>query len=191
MGVLYAALAPSGSAQTPSGAPNADKVAFGNELYLQGCSSCHGLSGQGSKLGPSLVGVGSAAVDFQVGTGRMPLAVRAAQANAKPPRYGADEIDALGAYIQTLGGGPTVPTAEDLDLSNTELAVGGELFRTNCAQCHNFAGKGGELTHGKFAPSLQDSTPQHIWDAMSTGPEQMPVFDRSLSPDQKRDIIRY
>jgi ubiquinol-cytochrome c reductase cytochrome c subunit len=122
----------------------------------------------------------------------MPLAVRAQQAYAKPPVYGPAEIDALGAYVESLGGGPRPPTEADLDLSDANLAIGGELFRTNCAQCHNFAGKGGELTYGKSAPSLQDTTPQHIWDAMLSGPEQMPVFgDRSLSPDQKRDIIHY
>jgi ubiquinol-cytochrome c reductase cytochrome c subunit len=188
IGAFYAALAPSGRAST--NAPNADLIAKGNALYLQGCSTCHGLSGQGSSLAPSLVGVGGAAVDFQVGTGRMPLAVRGPQANTKPVRYSQDDIDALAAYVDSLGGGPKQATAADVDLSEADLAEGGELFRTNCASCHNFVGKGGALAHGLYAPSLTNTTPKHIYEAMQTGPSNMPVFgDKTLTPEQKRDLI--
>ena len=33
-----------------------------------------------------------------------------------------------------------------------EIAQGGELFRLNCASCHNFTGQGGALSQGKYAP---------------------------------------
>jgi ubiquinol-cytochrome c reductase cytochrome c subunit len=190
IGVLYAAVAPSGRATSNSS--QADLIARGNQLFLQGCSSCHGLQGQGSSLAPSLVGVGAAAVDFQVGTGRMPLALRAAQPDAKTPKYNQADIDAMAAYIESLGGGPTVPTASQLDTSGTNLAEGGELFRTNCASCHNFVGKGGALTQGKYAPDLTDTTPKHVWEAMVTGPANMPVFgDRNLTQEEKKAILNY
>ena len=45
----------------------------GSVLFAEGCSSCHGLNGQGTSDGPTLVGVGAASVHFQVSTGRMPM----------------------------------------------------------------------------------------------------------------------
>ena len=60
---------------------------------------------------------------------------------------------------------------------------GGELFRTNCAMCHNAAAAGGALTRGKFAPALADVSGKHIYEAMVTGPQNMPVFnDANISP---------
>src|SRR5947208_16634977 len=139
IGAAYAAFAPSGRAE--GNAPNADQIARGNALYLQGCSTCHGLSGQGSSVAPSLVGVGGAAVDFQVGTGRMPLALRGPQANKKPVRYSQDDIDALAAYIESLGGGPSAATEADVDTTVANRAEGGELVRTNWAAGHNVRGQ--------------------------------------------------
>ncbi len=67
-----------------------------------------------------------------------------------------------------------------------------ELFRTNCAQCHNAVGAGGALSEGKYAPPLDQTLPEHIYAAMVTGPQSMPVFnDANLTPDEKRDIIAY
>ncbi|HNM96252.1 MAG TPA: cytochrome c, partial [Mycobacterium sp.] len=58
--------------------------------------------------------------------------------------------------------------------------------------CHNFTGKGGALSSGKFAPELDDATEAQIYTAMLTGPQNMPKFsDRQLSPEEKRDIVAY
>jgi ubiquinol-cytochrome c reductase cytochrome c subunit len=190
IGFLYAAVAPSGRAASSSS--QEDLIAKGNQLFLQGCSSCHGLQGQGSEVAPSLIGVGAAAVDFQVGTGRMPLALRGQQPEAKTPRFTQKEIDAMAAYVASLGGGPSIPAAAELDTTGANLAEGGELFRTNCASCHNFVGKGGALTHGKYAPDLSDTTPKHVYEAMTTGPANMPVFgEKTLNAEQKKNIIKY
>jgi len=168
------------------------QVEQGRALYLEGCSSCHGLDAEGTSVAPSLIGAGAASVHFQVATGRMPLAAPVVQAERKAPSYSADEIAALAAYIATLGPGPAIPTAEQLDTSSADLARGGELFRTNCAQCHNFAGSGAALTEGKAAPSLMDATPQEVYEAMLTGPQNMPVFgDGTLTQSDKQDILKY
>nr|BFE88629.1 hypothetical protein GCM10020093_112300 [Planobispora longispora] len=59
------------------------------KLFQQSCASCHGLSAEGIEgRGPTLVGVGAAAVDFQVSSGRMPLATLTAQAPRKKPAPG-------------------------------------------------------------------------------------------------------
>src|SRR5690349_19355754 len=111
-GSLYAALAPS-TAQAGPAEADAEQVAKGRELFLVSCSFCHGQNGEGMRsqrdgnlLGPPLAGVGAAAVDFQVGTGRMPMAQPGAQAESKPAVFDEDEIAALAAYVASLGPGP-------------------------------------------------------------------------------------
>jgi ubiquinol-cytochrome c reductase cytochrome c subunit len=191
-GGLYAAFAPAGKAQADDSAQSLT-IQEGKKLYEVGCASCHGTGGQGSSDGPSLVGVGAAAVDFQVGTGRMPAATsQGAQIPRKKPVYTQSQIDQLAAYIASLGAGPNVPTKDQYSPDGADIAKGGELFRTNCAQCHNFTGKGGALTKGKFAPTLEGVDPKHIYEAMQTGPQNMPSFpDTTLSSKNKKDIIAY
>jgi ubiquinol-cytochrome c reductase cytochrome c subunit len=168
------------------------QVEEGKKLYLEGCSSCHGLGAQGTDYGPSLVGVGAASVDFQVSTGRMPMAAPGAQAPANHPIYNEEEISALAAYIASLAPGPAIPTAEQISYENADIAEGGILFRINCAQCHQAAGSGGALTQGKYAPSLMQSTPLEIYQAMITGPQNMPIFsDATLPTEEKQAIIAY
>ncbi|MFJ1604369.1 c-type cytochrome [Streptomyces sp. NPDC088253] len=190
-GGLYAAFAPASKAQADTTAQSL-AIDEGKKLFSVGCASCHGTGGQGSSDGPSLVGVGAAAVDFQVGTGRMPAQQPGAQIVRKKVIYSQAEIDQLAAYIASLGAGPTIPTKSQVSPAGADIAKGGELFRTNCAQCHNFTGKGGALTHGKFAPSLEGVDPKHIYEAMQTGPQNMPSFpDTTLSEKNKKDIIAY
>ncbi|WP_328366107.1 c-type cytochrome [Streptomyces sp. NBC_00445] len=190
-GGLYAVFAPADKAQADETAQSL-AIDEGKKLYAVGCASCHGTGGQGTTDGPSLVGVGAAAVDFQVGTGRMPAQQPGAQVPEKKNIYSQAEIDQLAAYISSLGAGPSVPTERQYSPEDADIAKGGELFRTNCAQCHNFTGKGGALTHGKFAPDLEGVSPKHIYEAMQTGPQNMPSFpDTILSEQNKKDIIAY
>ncbi|MHB9862411.1 cytochrome bc1 complex diheme cytochrome c subunit [Streptomyces sp. YIM S03343] len=191
-GGLYAAFAPASKAQADDTAQSLT-IQEGKKLYLVGCASCHGTGGQGSSNGPSLVGVGAAAVDFQVGTGRMPAATsEGAQVPKKKATYSQAEIDQLAAYIASLGAGPAVPTKEQYSKDGADIARGGELFRTNCAQCHNFTGKGGALTKGKYAPNLEGVAPKTIYEAMLTGPQNMPSFpDTTMTEQNKKDIIAY
>ena len=174
----------------------------GQELYnANACISCHGSNLQGVEdRGPSLIGVGDAAVYFQVSSGRMPLARQEAQAMRKPPlpifdpdtEEGQANLDALGAYVQANGGGPTRPEASGEALRGDDPARGGELFRLNCASCHNFTGRGGALSSGKYAPQLDPASETQIYTAMLTGPQNMPKFsDRQLTPEEKEDIIAY
>ena len=170
----------------------------GQQLYETACITCHGANLQGVEgRGPSLVGVGEAAVFFQVNTGRMPAVRGEAQAPRKAPTFDLAQTDAMGAYVQSLGGGPLVPRdangqIADHSLIGDSVARGGDLYRLNCASCHNFTGCGGALSSGKYAPGLDPATPAQIYTAMLTGPQNMPKFsDRQLAPDEKKDIIAY
>ena len=186
-GALYSVFAP---AQATDDTTESAAEAAGRELYERSCITCHGENLEGvPNRGPSLIGVGEAAVYFQVHTGRMPLARQEADAADKPAVFSDEEIDQLMAYVQANGGGPTLPSG---DLRDGDLAEGGELFRLNCASCHNFVGEGGALSSGKAAPSLRDSNDLEIYTAMLTGPENMPVFgDNQLTSEEKRSIINY
>ena len=197
-GGAYAALSPA-TAQTDEAAQST--VSQGRALFLVGCASCHGMNGEGivtkrgTQYGPPLAGVGAAAVDFQVGTGRMPMARPGAQAQKKAVVYTPKEISALAAFVASLGPGPAIPPRQYYDTSKVDNAAvvrGGQFFRTNCTACHNFAAVGGALPGGKYAPSLHGVSNKHIYEALLTGPQQMPVFsDGVLKPNEKRDIIAF
>ena len=169
-----------------------DDVKAGREVFLANCSTCHGLNAEGRTSAPSLIGVGAAAVDFQVGTGRMPLEASGPQAPAVKPQLTDEQIAQVAAYIASLAPGPAIPGASDVDPESGDAARGALIFRTNCAMCHNFAGKGGALTRGKYAPSLDKTSPKHIYEAMVSGPQSMPVFnDQTMDPQAKRDVIAF
>ena len=166
-------------------------VEDGKKLFQANCATCHGLDVQGTEDGPSLYGVGELAVHFQMSTGRMPLQMQGPQAPQKPAQFTEEQIAAIGAYIQSIAPGPTYPSEEVLD-GKGSASEGGELFRINCAMCHNVAGAGGALTEGKYAPNLHTTTPLNMYAAMITGPQNMPVFnDMTLTTEEKRDIITY
>ena len=201
-GTVYAAFSPA-TAQK-AGKSDEQLIQQGRELFLVGCAFCHGQNGEGIKsskgqYGPSLVGVGGAAVDFQVGTGRMPMAQPGQQASSTKETYTQDEIDALAAYGASLGPGPAIPTPNDYTLEGLSedekraaISRGGQLFLTNCTACHNFDGSGGALPRGRYAPTLKGVSEKHIYEAMLTGPQQMPVFsDAVMSPEDKASIIAY
>ena len=187
-GTLYAAVAPSQA--SASTATNED-IQAGRKLFLSNCATCHGLDAEGLKNAPSLIGVGAAAVDFQVGTGRMPLQASGPQAPKSQRLLTDEEIKQLAAYVASLAPGPDTPTGDQVE-PNGNAGRGALIFRTNCAMCHNSAGKGGALTRGKYAPTLTGVTGTHIYEAMVTGPQSMPVFnDNTLDPQSKKDIITY
>ncbi|MEU1753802.1 cytochrome c [Micromonospora matsumotoense] len=188
-GGAYTVFAPGVQAQ--ENPPLTGAAAEGRALFDVSCVTCHGRNAQGVEgRGPSLIGVGSASVEFQVSSGRMPMARQEAQAMRKPPVFTDEQVRQLGQYIQELGGGPQVPQGNLREGAN--LSTGGELFRINCSQCHAFGGGGGALSSGKYAPSLAPASDAQIYAAMLSGPQNMPVFgDNQITPEQKADIIAY
>jgi ubiquinol-cytochrome c reductase cytochrome c subunit len=188
-GGSYALFTASASAETTAQVDAL--VDEGEKLFQANCASCHGLGAQGTDAAPNLHGVGAASVDFQVGTGRMPAAASGPQAEQKPAQFTDEQVKALAAYVATLGPGPAIPDDRYLT-GEGDVANGAELFRVNCAMCHNVAGAGGALTQGKFAPSVKGVKASHVYEAMVTGPQNMPVFnDLNITPEDKADIIAY
>ena len=205
-GLLASALTPNAQVATAQRDDQA-LIQEGKEIYDVACITCHGANLQGvADRGPSLIGTGEGAVYFQVNSGRMPMMSNDAQAERKRPRYTENQALALAAYVAANGGGPEIVYNDKGEVAKEELrgknydgqiqaedvARGGELFRLNCASCHNFTGRGGSLSSGKYAPHLDPANEQEIYQAMLTSPQNMPKFsDRQLSADEKKDIIAF
>jgi ubiquinol-cytochrome c reductase cytochrome c subunit len=171
-------------------AQDPDASATGRDLYVSGCSSCHGLDGQGSERGPSLQGVGAAAVDFYLTTGRMPADRDQRQAPRGEPEYDAEEIATITAYVvDAFGTGIPIP---DVDPERGSLSEGAQLYASNCAACHSSSAAGGALGEDVFATSLRDSTAVQVAEAVRIGPGAMPVFGpETLRDDELDSIVRY
>jgi ubiquinol-cytochrome c reductase cytochrome c subunit len=159
-------------------------------IYRQDCAVCHGGDGRGSQRGPSLVGSGRAGVDYYLTTGRMPLGSPDEIPRRHSPKYSPRTIRALVDYVWNLTGrtGPDIPR---VDLRRADIAEGGELYRLNCAACHSWAATGGALTK-RQAPSLEESTPTQIAEAMRVGPGWMPKFgEAAIDHAQLSDVVGY
>lgn len=164
-------------------------AATGRQLFRQGCANCHGFDGEGvPQRGPSLRGTGGAAADFYLSTGRMPLTEPHAEPERARPQYSRRHIDALVAYVASLGGGPPVPTPDEAAGS---IAQGMRIFTESCSGCHQIAGKGGVVTGG-FSPSLQSASTRQIYEAVRIGPWEMPAYDRrQLSDAELASVAKY
>jgi ubiquinol-cytochrome c reductase cytochrome c subunit len=188
-GGAYAVFTATASASTTTA--NQQLLTEGSKLFQANCATCHGLNLEGTKQAPTLIGVGAASVQFQVSTGRMPAAASGPQEEEKTPQFNDQQALALALYVGSKAPGPAIPEKQYLG-GTGNAAKGAELFRINCAMCHNVAGAGGALTEGKYAPSLSGVSGLHAYEAMITGPQNMPVFnDKDLTPTQKADIITY
>jgi ubiquinol-cytochrome c reductase cytochrome c subunit len=180
-----------GTAQDGGG----DLLEEGRQLYVTGCSSCHGPDGRGVKIehggagGPSLENAGEAGAYFFLSTGRMPLANSEEEPTRKEPAYSKHQIEALVAYVASLGDGPKLPT---VDLQDADLAAGGQIYRANCQACHSASGSGGALSYGRAAPALGAATSTQVAAAVRVGPGQMPVFGHDvITDDELDDLVRY
>ena len=153
-------------------------------LVLHGVSTdraCKTLDG--NQIGPSLVGVGAAAVDFQVGTGRMPAVQPGPQIAQKEVSYPPDEIAALAAYVASLGPGPAIPNELDYSLDGLsdeqrqEASSGWpDLPHQPAAPATTSRASGGAMPNGGYAPKIRGVEPKYAFEAMLTGPQAMDNF---------------
>jgi ubiquinol-cytochrome c reductase cytochrome c subunit len=154
-------------------------------LYLQNCASCHGPQGQGTSAGPTLVGVGAAAADFYLSTGRMPLGAPGQQPIRQAPKFDDAQIQALVAYVASFGRGPDIPQVT----AGGDVHRGFELYNANCAACHAATGAGNAVGGGFFAVGLGKATDEQIAEAMIVGPGVMPRF--SMNDTDRDALIAY
>lgn len=191
----------------PAGA-GSGQVERGKHVYGRYCIACHGANGAGithknpsragsgpgrlqgkqAGIGPSLQGVGALAADFYLSTGYMPLRKVGQEPRRSRLMLSPGDIDALVAYVASLGPGPGIPTPHP---EHGDIAEGQKLFTDHCAGCHQVVAEGGYLTGG-VAPPLENATSRQIAEAVRIGPYVMPTFTlKDLSPHQVDSIIRY
>jgi ubiquinol-cytochrome c reductase cytochrome c subunit len=157
-------------------------------VFARDCAVCHGTEGTGSRRGPSLVDVGAASADYEMSTGRMPLASPAAKPLRHAPAYSPALIRALTRIVAGFGSGPPIP---HVALAGANVAPGGTVFRLNCAGCHQAVGSGGALIN-REAPALTQSTPTQVAEAVRTGPGQMPSFGiAALTTQQVANVAAF
>ena len=192
------------TAQAPERGPTREDVARRGELiWRRDCASCHAPDGTGTRWGPSLQGKGAAGVHLMVTTGRMPIEDLSrlrdrpiGEDDLQVPRdhYDEDEylpgqVRALVEHARGILEGPDVPV---VDVAAADVSTGAELFAINCASCHAWSSRGGVLATGHEAPSLNESTPVQVVEAMRTGLGTMPEFPRSVFSDEEAaDIAAY
>jgi quinol---cytochrome-c reductase cytochrome c subunit len=158
-------------AQPTGGSPVA--VEEGQRLYLQSCASCHGVRAEGTAVGPPLTNVGTASWSFQLRTGRMPLGAPGETSLRHEPAFSPQQLEALLAFAATVTHGPEVPV---VNVANGNLQQGWQAYVQNCAACHAATGAGDAVGGGFIAPSLLNTDPQSVGEAILTGPGAMPAF---------------
>ncbi|HSD76628.1 MAG TPA: c-type cytochrome [Solirubrobacteraceae bacterium] len=181
--------APAQAPGAPSAAPGGGDARAGRALFVDGCSTCHGMDARGIPgRAPSLVGAGAAAADFYLRTGRMPLPSPGQEPVRADPVYGERRIRDLVAYVGSLGAGPAIPR---VDPAAGDLARGRAVFTTQCAGCHQVVGRGG-IMPGGVAPALQEASATQIAEAVRVGPFLMPAFsERQLGRRDLDSVARY
>jgi ubiquinol-cytochrome c reductase cytochrome c subunit len=178
----------------------------GRAWYQRDCAWCHGDGGQGTPNGPDLHGErnGPALTDFMLRTGRMPLVDVTETVRHRRAKYSQRTIDQIVAYVASFGaGGPAVPSPAP---HAGDVALGQDLYQTNCAPCHSTTGIGGTLTQQRSRdvaggvarrtdvriPDVRRAGAVEIEEAMLTGPGTMPVFGAETFSEREIDsIVRY
>lgn len=162
----------------------------GADLYQASCAACHGPGGQGTPNGPAITASGAAGADFMLRTGRMPLPAPGQPVRRGTPAFGDADIQALVAYVASLGSGPAIPDVQVSAASDT--AAGRAAYIATCAACHGAGASGDAVGGGAVAPPLLDTAPTQVGEAIRIGPGAMPAFDpRQVSDAQLGQIAAY
>ncbi|MFN2528014.1 MAG: c-type cytochrome [Candidatus Baltobacteraceae bacterium] len=166
-------------------------AADARQSYAVHCASCHGSTGKGSALGPSLIGVSAPYIHFMLDTGRMPAEVPNVEQTHKASIFSELQIDDLTKYVVSFSGSTksTLP-----EVGPGDIGRGRQLFAENCEHCHGAGGEGGAVGYGynRVAPSLARATVFQVAEAVRAGPGVMPKFGEDVLSDQDvDDLARY
>ncbi len=182
----------------PATTPHSQQLtaADGEAIFRANCASCHGLNAEGTENGVSLIGVGAASVNFQVMTGRMPMAMQGPQALQREPMFTQEQSDAMGDVrrLARARAGPAPPRRCSTRRSSTPRAsppvASSSASTAPCAT--TWPAPVARSPRASSRRRWTASTATHVYEAMITGPQNMPVFnDANISPEQKREIIAY
>ena len=168
-----------------TGGVSAAVTEAGSALYQSQCASCHGLQGQGTQYGPSLIGAGAAAADFYLRTGRMPLSAPGQPVVRRQMVLTDEQVRLLVDVVASMGDGPEIPQVT----AGGDVSDGSRLYIANCAACHGATGAGNAIGGGNLAADLHRANRTEIVEAMRIGPGAMPRF--AFSEDEEASIATY
>lgn len=169
--------------------PSPGDLRTGARLFDTRCTSCHGMHLQGTAQGPPLIATDIQDVDFELRTGRMPAAVPFEQEMHKLPYFQPQQVRDIVSYVMSKSAGnkilPTVRLRSDIE----SIKTGREVYEENCEQCHAATGHGNAVDYADVAPSLMESTPQDLADAVRYGPDVMPKFGPNVIDQRHLDDL--
>ncbi len=171
----------------PAEEPN-PPPSYGKQLYITSCATCHGSNFNGTAKGPPLRGVGMAAVDFYLVTGRMPAAVPWLEVGHRGQQLPSGDIRAIEAYLAPVAGDPQIPIVT----TGGNRERGRQLYALNCEHCHGVQGNGGAFGGLEFIPSLHLASITQVAEAIRIGPGDMPRFgDHQITQTDLNDIATH
>lgn len=161
----------------------------GPVLYATHCASCHGGTGQGSRIAPPLIGKPAVDVHLMLDTGRMPAAAPYVNEMHRAPAFTQPQMTQLVDYVESFSSHPdrSMPL-----LAPGDVRRGRVLFAANCAVCHGAGGNGASVGFSNVAPSLMHATSFEVAEAIRAGPDVMPRFGPDVLSDRDvDDVVRY
>ncbi|HEX9889256.1 MAG TPA: c-type cytochrome [Nitriliruptorales bacterium] len=188
LGTLLAAVTLQAALGGRAGAQETE-VDRGAGIWATQCALCHGELGRGMQdKGPDIRAAGTAAIDFVIRTGRMPLEDASNRVQRSEPHLTAAQRDAVLAFYDRAirTGGPDIPRIEP---RTADLARGRELFVQNCAACHGPTAAGIAVGQRDLAPSLDEASPIEIAEAVRIGPGRMPVFGTDIYTEDDVEAV--
>ena len=159
-------------------------VSRGQRLYFDmKCSYCHAINGKGGRVGPDLAqGAEYQTAEWLAKYFRDPQTVAP---GSKMPKLNLldDEIEALVAYVKSLGG------------QNAFTPEAPKLFVQNCAACHKIGNAGGEIGPDlTLIGTARDAgyIKRYVTDpAVINSNAAMPGFKGQMTDIQIEDLARY
>lgn len=161
----------------------------GERLFNTRCTSCHGMSLQGTAQGPPLIGIDIQNVDFELRTGRMPAPVPFEQEMHKLPYFPPRQVRDIVSYVMSKSDGNKLLPSVTLRSDNETIETGRDVYVEHCEQCHAATGHGNAVDYADVAPSLMDATPQDLADAVRYGPDVMPKFGPNVIDQRRLDAL--
>jgi mono/diheme cytochrome c family protein len=172
----------------------------GESLFMAFCSACHGSDGMGGRFGISPLAFPAVAHPefLAVASDRF---IRQTLLDGRPerrmPAWAAkqgglrlEEVDEIIAYLRSKQ--PPAPSWESVEASLSDVMLGAEIYRRDCATCHGLEGEGASspaLANPVFQKTVE---PRFIYQMLIHGREDTAMGSfRHYDSLQMASLIKY